>query len=83
MEKDAIKDQPNQYSVQWFREDGKVIRGTEDERDIFTWKGPIEEFYQMVDDSIKWRLYQEEQKIAQRRVRIQEPEYLRDSELLP
>ena len=74
-----MSDQPNQYSVQWFREDGKVTRGNEDDRDIFNWKGPIEEFYRMVDDAIKWRL-------PSRRAEDRsapEPEYLRDAELLP
>ena len=79
--KDTMSDQANQNSVQWFREGAQVVRGSEDDRDIISWKGPIEQFYQLVHDAIKWRLYQAEQK--QRRARVEEPEYLRDGEFLP
>ena len=55
-----MSEQANQCSVHWFREDGKIIRGSEDDRDVITWKGPIDQFYRLVDDAIKWRLYQAE-----------------------
>jgi hypothetical protein len=54
------------------------------------WKGTIEEFCHLVEDATNWRLYQAEQKQRwtlyqeqKRGARVEEPEYLRDTELLP
>ena len=70
-----MSEQPNQYSVQ----DGKVI-----------WKGTIQEFCHLMEDAANWRLYRAEEKqrwtLYQEQKRgapVEEPEYLRDTELLP
>ena len=43
------------------------------------WKGTIEEFCHLAEDATNWRLYQEQKRGAG----VEEPAYLRDTELLP